>query len=146
MSKTEDFLSVHDEQEVIEAIAKAEKNTSGEIRVHLEENSNMSSLERAKEVFNQLGMYKTELKNGVLIYINTTAHTLAIIGDEGINNMVDELFWETTKNTMIQHFKNGFYKTGLVEGILLAGEQLKKFFPYDDQNDTNELSNEISRG
>jgi uncharacterized membrane protein len=37
MSKVEDFLT-QEEQEIVEAIRMAEKNTSGEIRVHLENN------------------------------------------------------------------------------------------------------------
>jgi hypothetical protein len=36
MSKVEDFLTSSEEREVVEAIRIAEKNTSGEIRVHIE--------------------------------------------------------------------------------------------------------------
>ena len=46
---------------------------------------------------------------------------------------------------MASHFKKGHFKDGIVAGILNAGEQLKQFFPYQ-KNDTNELSNEISKG
>ncbi len=39
MSKVEDFLTQLEEAQIIDAIRIAEKNTSGEIRVHLEKTS-----------------------------------------------------------------------------------------------------------
>ena len=144
MSKTEDFLTVKQEAKIVEAIRLAEENTSGEIRVHIEEKSEKPSIERAKEVFNALEMYKTEARNGVLFYINVSNHQFAIIGDEGIDKVVPEDFWESTKEIVIKHFKEKKHKKGLVKGIKKAGEQLKHYFPFQS-NDTNELPNEISR-
>jgi uncharacterized membrane protein len=140
------FLSKADEQEIVAAIVIAEKNTSGEIRVHIEENSTKPSMERAKEVFHILNMDATELKNGVLFYICTATKSFAILGDKGINDLVAPDFWNSTKDIVIEKFKAGQYKDGLIKGILEAGIQLKKHFPYDGETDTNELSNEISRG
>ena len=145
MSLTEDFLSPEDEKEVVHAISLAEKNTSGEIRVHIEAHTERPPLERAKEVFHQLGMDKTEAKNGVLFYVGVRDHSFAIIGDKGIDDLVEDDFWDCTKDVVIGHFKNKQFKTGLVEGILRAGDRLKKYFPYKD-DDANELSNEISKG
>lgn len=144
MSKTEDFLTPEDEQEIVNAISIAEKNTSGEIRVHIENHSEKPPLERAKEVFLSLEMDKTQARNGVLFYVGVSDHTFAILGDEGIDKKVELDFWNTTKDTVIQYFKNKNYKEGLVAGILCAGERLKAFFPYET-DDTNELSNEISK-
>lgn len=145
MSKTEDFLTKSEEQEIVQAIVEAEQNTSGEIRVHIEENSSIPPVERAQEVFHELGMDKTLLKNGVLFYICMQSRKFAIIGDQGINQLVESDFWDCTKDVVIAHFKKGEFKEGLIAGILRAGERLKKFFPYDGSTDTNELSNEISR-
>ena len=145
MSKTEDFLTAEEEQEIVTAITIAEKNTSGEIRVHIENSSKKPPLERAKEVFLSLEMDKTEAKNGVLFYIGVADKSFAIIGDQGIDNKVEADFWNVTKDTVISHFKNQKYKDGLVAGILSAGERLKTYFPYQE-NDSNELSNEISKG
>lgn len=145
MSKTEDFLTKTEEQEIVEAIVIAEQNTSGEIRVHIEENNSKPPLERAQEVFYELGMDATQFKNGVLFYICMQTRSFAIIGDEGIHNVVEDDFWDCTKDVVISQFKRGKFKQGLVEGILRAGERLKKHFPYDAETDTNELSNEISR-
>lgn len=145
MSKTEDFLSKAEEQEIVQAIVEAEKNTSGEIRIHLEEHSDKLPLERAQEVFFSLNMQNTKARNGVLIYVAVSDKQFAIIGDEGINQKVGNDFWNSTKELIISHFKNGKYKQGLVEGILKAGDQLKHYFPYES-DDTNELPNEISKG
>lgn len=144
MSKTEDFLSKAEEQEIVLAIVEAEKNTSGEIRVHIEEHTEKSPLDRAQEVFFELKMDETQDRNGVLFYVCVSDKKFAIIGDKGINEAVESDFWDCTKDTVIANFKEGNFKKGLVEGILRAGERLKKYFPYQS-DDTNELSNEISR-
>ena len=144
MSKTEDFLSKAEEQEIVQAIVEAEKNTSGEIRVHIEEHTEKSPLERAQEVFFELKMDETQDRNGVLFYVCVSDKKFAILGDKGINEAVESDFWDCTKDTVIANFKEGNFKKGLVEGILRAGERLKKYFPYQS-DDTNELSNEISR-
>ena len=145
MSKVEDFLTQSEEQAVVEAIRIAETATSGEIRVHIEKTSELSAYERALEVFHLLGMNETVLKNGVLIYIAVKDHAFAICGDKGINDLVPEDFWESTKEIMAAHFKNGNFKQGLIDGITKVGEQLKTYFPCAD-DDKNELTNEISKG
>ena len=144
MSKTEDFLSKAEEQEIVLAIVEAEKNTSGEIRVHIEEHTEKSPLDRAQEVFFELKMDETQDRNGVLFYVCVSDKKFAILGDKGINEAVESDFWDCTKDTVIANFKEGNFKKGLVEGILRAGERLKKYFPFQS-DDTNELSNEISR-
>lgn len=145
MSKVEDFLTTADEQEIVQAIAMAEKNTSGEIRVHIENHSETPPIARAQEVFNFLEMFKTESRNGVLFYVGVADKKFAIIGDIGIDDVVEDDFWDCTKDIVIENFKNKKYKEGLMAGITRAGERLKEFFPYTS-DDTNELSNEISKG
>jgi uncharacterized membrane protein len=144
MAKTAAFLSKEEEQEIVQAIVEAEKNTSGEVRVHIENHSNKTPLERAQEVFFELKMEATNDRNGVLFYVSVTDKKFAIIGDQGINELVAPDFWDTTKEIVIAHFKSGNFKTGLVEGILSAGNQLKAYFPYQS-DDEDELSNEISK-
>ncbi|ULC59176.1 TPM domain-containing protein [Flaviramulus sp. BrNp1-15] len=145
MSKIEDFLSPEEEQEIIEAIRLAEKNTSGEIRVHIEKTSNTDVFNRAMEVFHNLKMDNTKLQNGVLIYVAVDDKTFVIYGDKGINDVVSKDFWDSTKNIMQSHFKSGHFKKGLIEGILKAGEQLENYFPWQ-HTDVDELPNNISKG
>lgn len=145
MSKVEDFLTPEEEQEIVEAIRIAEKKTSGEIRVHIERTTTLDAYDRAMEVFHELKMDETELKNGVLIYLAIDDHNFVICGDKGINDVVDNDFWNCTRDAMVTQFKQNQFKQGLVDGILRAGEQLQKYFPWQE-GDTNELSNEISKG
>lgn len=145
MSKVEDFLTKEEEQEIVEAIRVAEKNTSGEIRVHIEKTTSKVPFERALEVFNELKMNETQLQNGVLLYFAVADKKFVICGDKGINDVVANDFWDTTKDVMATQFKKDNFKQGLIDGILMAGEQLKKHFPWS-ADDTNELSNEISKG
>ncbi|MRX67066.1 TLP18.3, Psb32 and MOLO-1 founding protein of phosphatase [Flavobacterium resistens] len=145
MSQVEDFLSKEDEQEIVEAIRVAEKNTSGEIRVHIEKTTSKAHFDRALEVFHELRMDETKLKNGVLLYFAVEDKNFVICGDKGINDLVSDDFWDCTKDIMSNHFKSGNFKQGIVDGITNAGEQLKKYFPWSE-GDTNELSNEISKG
>lgn len=145
MSKVEDFLSKTEEEEIVKAIQIAEAKTSGEIRVHIEKNTSLPALERAKEVFHLLKMDVTKLDNGVLIYIAVESHTFAIYGGHGIDQVVPKDFWETTRDAIRNQFKQGNFKQGLIDGILKAGDQLQQHFPWNE-NDVNELPNTISRG
>lgn len=146
MATTRDFLSPQDEQEIVQAITDAEKGSSGEIRVHIETNSNKEPLERAKEVFFELGMDKTKDRNGVLFYICINSRFFVILGDEGIDKKVqNENFWEGTRELIINHFKQEKYKEGLILGITKAGKKLQLLFP-DTSSSNNELPNEISKG
>ncbi len=144
MSKIEGFLSAKDEDEIIEAIRTAEQNTSGEIRIHIEESSESTVQARALELFHSLKMDNTKLQNGVLIYVAIKDKSFAIYGDKGINDVVANNFWDSTKDIMQTHFKNGQFKQGLIDGILKAGEQLEKHFPWHT-DDKNELTDEISK-
>ena len=137
------ILNTAEEKILVEAIAIAEKNTSGEIRVHIEKTCKGDALEQAKMVFEKLGMTATEARNGVLIYIAEESHKFAIIGDAGIHEKVGADFWDHSKDLMLQHFKKGEFVEGIKEAVLACGEALKKHFPYH-KNDSNELSNDIS--
>ncbi len=141
----ENFFSDAQKRQITDAISQAERQTSGEIRVHLEQRCKEDVLDHAAFIFEKLGMHKTAERSGVLFYVSYEDHKLAILGDAGINTKVPENFWGRIKDHLISEFKNGNYATGLSEGILMAGEQLKTHFPKGADNQ-NELSNEISFG
>lgn len=145
MSKVEDFLTASHEEKIVAAIKEAEKNTSGEIRVHIEHHSGKDPLDRAKEVFYFLNMDRTQQQNGVLFYVAVNDKKFSVIGDSGINKVVPDNFWESVKNTVLSRFKTGNYAEGLIQGILAAGEKLKEYFPYTP-DDKNELPDNISLG
>lgn len=132
-------------KEIETAIQTAELNTSGEVRVHIESKCPESELDRAAYWFSELKMHKTDQRNGVLFYVALEDKKFAILGDIGINKAVEEGFWDSTKELMLDFFKDGKYAQGLTVGIIQAGLQLKKHFPYQT-DDVNELADEISFG
>jgi uncharacterized membrane protein len=137
------ILNDEEQLSISRAIAGAEKHTSGELRVCIDKTCSEDVLERAAKYFYKLDMDKTKLRNGVLIYVAVVDRKFAIIGDAGINQVVGADFWDSTKEDMLQHFKNGNIVEGIVTGIKIAGDQLGKYFPYDDA-DTNELSDDVA--
>jgi uncharacterized membrane protein len=139
------FLTKEEESHVIQAIKSAESQTSGEIRVHIESVCKGNVLDRAAWLFKSLKMQKTDLRNGVLIYLSTKDRKFAIIGDAGINAVVPAGFWDDVRDLMIGEFSSGNMAKGFVLGIGKVGEKLKEFFPFRE-GDINELSNEISFG
>ncbi len=137
------FFSPEEEEQIIEAIRRAEDKTTGEIRVHLEDNLKREAMQEAILVFRRLKMHKTKERNGVLILLAPEQKQFAIIGDEGINEVVPEDFWAEERNLMQEHFRRGEYCTGLCTAIDQVGEKLKTHFPGEPGNE-NELSDEIS--
>jgi len=142
----EKLFSTADRDAIISAIRSAEKSTSGEIQVHIENHCKGDVLDRAAELFETLKMYQTKDRNGVLFYLAVVDHRFAILGDAGINQVVPEDFWGKIKDHMADQFRAGNFPKGLIDGIQMAGEQLRSHFPYQGESDNNELSDEISFG
>ena len=144
--KAEEFFSKSEEEQIVATIKAAEKNTSGEIRVHIEASSKEKDpLERAVQVFQELEMHQTEARNGVLFYLAYEDHAFSIFGDQGINQKVPVGFWDSTRDQMQTAFKKLAFAEGLIAGITEAGEVLKAYFPYQS-DDQNELDDSISKG
>lgn len=141
-----DSITAEDEHQIVTAIKEAENNTSGEIRVHIENTCELDVLDRATQVFAYLHMHQTKLRNGVLFYVALKSHKFAVLGDAGINAVVPPNFWHEVTNLVIGYFKQGQYAEGLSKGVLMAGEQLKTYFPHQGGSDINELQNDISFG
>jgi len=144
-NQAESFFSKQEERLILDAIRTAETNTSGEIRIHVENRCKGDVLERAAVVFDLLKMQKTKLRNGVLFYLVIKDRKFAILGDAGINAKVTDTFWDEIKSGLLARFKKEEFAEGIAEGILKAGEQLKEHFQYMD-DDINELPDDISYG
>ena len=143
--RPEDFLTADQQKTVVDAVRLAEKGTLGEIRIHIDGDCPSTALERAEEVFGKLGMHRTRLRNGVLIYLACNTKVFAIIGDKGINDVVQEHFWEDVIAMMGEEFRAGRFTEGLAQAVIMAGEKLQAYFPYQS-DDVNEQPDEISFG
>jgi uncharacterized membrane protein len=130
---------------ISKAIEEAEKQTSGEIRVHVDNKCSGDPVKEAISHFYRLEMFKTKDRNGILIYVAKEDRKLAIIGDKNINQKVPTDYWESTKNQLVESFKKEEYVIGLINAISDVGDKLKSYFPYNE-DDKNELENVLSQG
>ena len=143
MSNAITILNREEDQRVVEAIRQAERNTSGEIKVHIENRCKGDVEQRSLYIFDKLKLNETQLRNGVLIYLAIKDHKFAILGDKGINDVVEDNFWNDVKDLMLNQFKEGHFAEGLEQGIMRCGEKLKAYFPYQS-DDINEIPDDIS--
>ncbi len=141
--KASTFFTSEQQALILAAVKEAENQTSGEVRVHIETNCDEDVLDRAAWVFKQLAMHKTAERNGVLFYLAVSDRKFAVIGDAGINSKVPAGFWDDVKELLLIKFREGKFTEGLTEGIIRAGEHLRKHFPHK-LDDVNELPDEIS--
>lgn len=145
--KKKDFFTAEEKQLITEAIQRAEKLTSGEVRVFVEGKcSYVDAIDRAAELFFNLQMQKTDDRNAVLIYIAMTDHQLAVFGDEGIHKKVGNEYWNIEVKKMITNFNRENYAKGICEVVEDIGEALTKHFPYNNNTDKNELPDDIVFG
>jgi uncharacterized membrane protein len=141
--KQKDFLAQLDQQRIVEAIAAAEKRTSGEIRVHVQPKAHGDIREVAERTFERLGMTRTALRNGVLLFIAAEEQRFVILGDRGIDEKAPAGFWDDIAAKLTIRFKAGEFTDGIVEAIHSAGEELRHDFPRAE-GDIDELSNAIN--
>ncbi|MEZ5071874.1 MAG: TPM domain-containing protein [Bacteroidales bacterium] len=145
MTQAAQFFRASEKEAIGLAIRDAEKDTSGEIRVHLDNHCREDVMDRAAWWFAKLNMHQTARRNGVLFYLAVKDRKFAILGDAGINAVIPEGFWDEIKEGMSGRFGEGKYCEGLCDGIRKAGQALQEHFPYQ-KDDKNELSDEISIG
>ena len=146
---THRLFSDADLEAIAAAVAAAERETSGEIRVHLERRLPQSgaaaadALERAAEVFATLGMQTTAERNGVLIYLAIDDHKLAIVGDAGVHARVGQEYWQRVRDAMVERLRAGQARDAVLHAVTEVGLVLRRLFPRrpDDQN---ELSDRVS--
>jgi uncharacterized membrane protein len=145
--KQAEFFTPAEKAQLVEAIQKAEQRTSGEVRVYIESKCRfVNAIDRAQEVFFQLGMDKTELRNATLIYVAVKDHQAAVYGDEGIHRKVGASYWKDVVSKMLLYFQNNNLADGICQGVSDLGEALVHHFPYDRSTDKNELPDDIMFG
>jgi uncharacterized membrane protein len=145
--KKKEFFTEEEKLRIVEAVRKAEKMTSGEVRVFVESRcSYMDAIDRAKEIFIELKMFETEDRNAVLVYVALDDKQLAIFGDEGIHKKLGDDYWNAEVKKMISNFNKDNYADGITEVVNDIGEALTQLFPYNNDTDKNELPDDIVFG
>lgn len=144
--KKKNIFSEAQNKAVTEAIADAEKMTSGEVRVFVELKCKyVDAMDRAKDLFYQLNMHRTEARNGVLVYVALNDRQFAILGDQGIHKKVGNNYWQQQAGEMRRAFQESQYIAGITTVVRSIGDSLKTHFPYQS-DDQNELPDDIVFG
>ncbi len=145
--KKKEFFSPEENEKIIQSIRSAEKSTSGEVRIFVERHCRfIDPLDRALEIFSELKMENTIDRNAVLLYVAVKDRQLAIYADKGINEKMGTQFWEEEVNKMLLQFDKLNYTNGIAHCINDIGKALEENFPYNKQEDKNELPDEIIFG
>ena len=139
----EKFFKDGEEKLIENAIAEAEKRTSGEVRVRIEKTAGKNPGKTVIKAFKEAGMKKTKRRNGIMFFIAVEERMFIIYGDKGIDRVVPKGFWEDVRDVVIEGFKKEEYVKAMTDGIEMAGEKLAHFFHYE-KRDRDELSNKIS--
>ena len=137
------FFDADERSAIQDAIAAAERRSSGEIRVHLARRTRVDTQREAEEAFNALGMTATRLKNGVLIYITVSDHRFAVIGDTAIHAVAPPGFWDRTRDFLAGEFSREHYAPGVIAAIGRIEDVLVEHFPRT-HDDVNELPDQLS--
>jgi uncharacterized membrane protein len=136
------FFSKLDSERIVEAIADAERRSSGEIRVHVTRRSPGDLEAAARRRFELLGMTATAERNGVLFYIAPALRRFQILGDVGIHQKAGPDFWKEVAAEMEERFRRGEFTEGILRGVRHVGEILERHFPRSP-HDRDELPNVI---
>ena len=144
--QTSAFLKTLDNERIVAAIRAAEEKSLGEIRVHVTNGKPPDVEAAARAQFEKLEMAKTELRNGVLIYVAPQSQSFAVIGDKGIHECCGAGFWKGIATAMEADFAAGHYTEGIVKGVTEAGRALAQNFPRPESHtDVNELPDDVTR-
>ena len=145
--KPTEFFIESEKERIVEAVRQAERRTSGEVRVFVESRCKyMDAIDRAAELFFSLKMEKTDLRNGVLVFVAIKDKQVAVFGDEGIYKKMTQAFWDAEVKKMLVQFKNDNIPDGIIAVVNDIGEALYRNFPYDSSMDKNELPDDIVFG
>lgn len=146
-SRKKPFFSAEENERIVHSIREAEMETSGEIRIFVEGHCRyVDALDRAAEIFDNLEMGKTKLRNGVLFYIAIKDKQFAVFADSGIHNAAGKAYWEKVVKEIVSLFSKESIVAGIIACIGKIGDALKTHFPYDKEVDKNELPDEIVFG
>ncbi|HUQ64860.1 MAG TPA: TPM domain-containing protein [Flavitalea sp.] len=145
--KSKGLFTAEESTRIVEAIRKAEQQTSGELRVFIESRCRfVDPLDRASEIFWNLKMDHTAFRNSVLLYVAVRDHQFAIFADIGIHEKLGNQFWQNQVNMMSRHFRENHYLEAILHVINDTGQALHSYFPYDPNTDKNELPDDIVFG
>lgn len=124
------FIDKISDHAVATAIAAAERNTTGHIRIFISHHDVADPVAAARRQFARLHMHATQQRNAVFLFIAPRSHKFAVLGDAGIHEKVGEQFWNQLVEEMAAHFKKEEWTEALLHAIRRSGEVLAQYFPH----------------
>ena len=140
---TRAFIGELEDQRIVSAITEAEKRTSGEIRVFVSHKPTNDPVTVAIMPFMRLGMDRTKLRTGVLIYFAPVSQNFAIIGDTAIHEKCGDDFWQQVSLAMTELLKQKKFTEAILAAVERTGRVLAGYFPFEP-GDKNELPNQLA--
>ena len=137
------LITPEEQNRLLDKIARIEKRSSGEVRIHVTDRRSNDPLQEARRTFTSLGMSATRRRNGVLVFLSLPSRKFAIVGDEGIDRVTPAEYWDGLRDTLAARFAAGEYCEGLLEILDRVEAVLAEHFPYQ-KGDVDELPDDIS--
>ena len=138
------YLSKEQKKAVVAAIGAAEQGNRGEGRVELEASARGDALARAKALYDELGMMRTEEDTGVLLYVAVKDRTSAVFAGSGLHGTAEPGFWQEVSDAVAAGFRDGEPGDGLVAALGTVGDLLRELVPGEDRAG-NELPDEVGQ-
>ena len=117
-------------------VKRCEQGHRGELRFVVEAElttaqlwRDLSSRDRAREVFALQGVWNTAENNGVLIYLLLADRRVEIVADRGIASHVSDDEWQGICRMMESHYREGSFEQGSLAGIDAVSALLARHFP-----------------
>ena len=124
------------------AVKNGERGHGGELRLVIERRplpGGTSAQAQAKRHFSTLGLWNTEDRSGVLIYLNLAARTLHILADSGVRAVLPQNVWDELAARSLRQFKAGNEIATLDTLIAESAALLRQHFGKADDPHGNEL-------
>ena len=135
-------LTAEEDARLIDAIREVEARTSAEIRICITPKRIWWHERFAWKLFDVAGMRKTRNRNAALIVVMPRVKKVVVIGDAGLNSVVNQKYWEETINAMILGMKSEGILSALLVGLQKLGDTLAEHWPRELDN-PNEIADEL---
>ncbi|NND70693.1 MAG: hypothetical protein HKN43_03855 [Rhodothermales bacterium] len=97
----------------------------------------------AMTAFVEEEVFKTVDRTGILIFMSTFERRVRVVGDEGINSVVEQEEWAEVVQKIVAGFQTGNVTDGIVAGIDASGDLLERHGVEIAPGDTDELPNRL---
>ncbi|MGC3979644.1 MAG: TPM domain-containing protein [Steroidobacteraceae bacterium] len=132
-------------QAITECVKHSEQLHGGEIRVAIEADLSVAALlrgqtprARALEVFAALGVWDTQARNGVLVYLCLADHSVEIVADRGLRGRIDDDQWSAICEQLQADCAASRYEQGVCSAVIAVGQALGRYYPVADRNEQSD--------